>query len=148
MTISEKDFICPCGCGRGKVDPALIEGLNKLQSETGIDFIITSGARCEKRNAADGGAKASFHLTTDAQPCRAADIQNVKDESTETAKRLFFAAIKIFKGVGLYKGLKFPFLHVDTRTIPAFWYRGVKYNYFKNPETCWGEFKKFYEVKK
>ena len=55
------EMACRCGCGC-LPDPALMEWLQKVRFSYGFPMRITSGARCEKHNAAVGGAADSMHV--------------------------------------------------------------------------------------
>jgi len=58
------EFLCHCGCGTGDgiVRRTLIDGLQKLRDLVGVPIRVDSGCRCEKHNAAIGGASHSKHL--------------------------------------------------------------------------------------
>lgn len=61
------DFLCPC-CGQGAdiVKPELITILNRVQTDYGRPFTITSGYRCGKHNRKVGGAPNSPHMAGEA----------------------------------------------------------------------------------
>ena len=59
----KKDFLCRCGCGRGKFDIRLFLFLEELR-RLGVKFQITSAFRCLKHNSSTKGAsKTSKHLS-------------------------------------------------------------------------------------
>ncbi|KXJ61637.1 MAG: serine/threonine protein kinase [Alteromonas sp. Nap_26] len=64
------EFACQCGCGFNTVDAELLFILNWLREYFGEPVTVTSGCRCVAHNAAEGGAKKSFHLTG-----KAADVK-------------------------------------------------------------------------
>jgi uncharacterized protein YcbK (DUF882 family) len=55
------EFACKCGCGYDKISRLLVEKLERARKACGAKFIITSGCRCEKHNAAVGGVANSSH---------------------------------------------------------------------------------------
>lgn len=57
----EYPWPCKC-CGKDNIDPDLVRRLNEARAIAGIPFVITSGCRCEARNAAVGGKPDSAHL--------------------------------------------------------------------------------------
>ncbi len=60
------EFACDGGDCSGfpvEMDPALLEKLEALRNALGRPVIITSGVRCERRNAEVGGVANSRHLT-------------------------------------------------------------------------------------
>lgn len=69
-----REFQCPC-CGLVRVQPELIERLERLRALWGAPLVISSGWRCLSRNARVGGAPPrSLHLSG-----RAADIVVPRD---------------------------------------------------------------------
>ena len=72
---SEEPFGCRDGCGLVAFDPAVRRILNEVREELGIPLIIESGCRCEKHNAAVGGAAGSAHLRQPDGLCHAVDIR-------------------------------------------------------------------------
>lgn len=80
-----------------------MQNLAVLRAELKKPIIITSGMRCKKHNAAEGGAKASKHLTGEA-----ADIR-VEGMSGEELKVEILELIKQGRmhdgGIGTYKSL-------------------------------------------
>lgn len=65
---SRREFACKCGCGFNRVEPELVEQIQRfrdmlwISSGVEIPITVTSGCRCPKYNAEVGGAKTSFHL--------------------------------------------------------------------------------------
>ena len=97
-------------CSKTEIDSKLVEYLQKIRDYFKAPVTINSAYRCEKHNAAIGGASQSKHKYG-----QAADIV-VKDIApTEVAK--YAESIGIL-GIGLYSN----FVHIDTRTTKAFWY--------------------------
>ena len=66
---SRHEFACRDGCGLSSVSERLVDVLERIRAINGLPLIIVSGCRCENRNKAVGGARASRHLR-----CDAADI--------------------------------------------------------------------------
>jgi uncharacterized protein YcbK (DUF882 family) len=56
-----REFECRC-CRRVMLSSRLVPMLEELRAALGRPLAITSGFRCERHNAAVGGAKRSFHL--------------------------------------------------------------------------------------
>ena len=75
----EEPFGCRCGCGLDAFDPEMRRILNKVREELGIPLIINSGCRCEKHNAAIGGAPNSAHMVQSDGLCHAVDIKCLWD---------------------------------------------------------------------
>lgn len=104
-----KEFECKCkdkNC-EGKppqlrMNPTLIQALNRVREELGKPIRVTSAFRCTAHNAAVGGVPHSTHRTG-----YAADIQcDDMDKLLELVE-----AEKEFKGIGVAK----TFIHVDVR---------------------------------
>lgn len=102
-------------CSTVKIDPKLAEYVQKIRDHFGKPVTISSGYRCPTHNRAVDGASKSRHVEG-----MAADIK-VKDVApAEVAK---YAESIGVKGIGLYETDKDGyFVHIDTRTIKAFWY--------------------------
>ena len=60
---SAAELECKCGCGAMAIDTDLIPLLENLRAQLGKPVTITSGTRCAKRNAAEGGKTVSEHLS-------------------------------------------------------------------------------------
>lgn len=102
-------------CSYTKVDEKLVTYLQKIRDHFGKPVTITSGYRCTSHNKAVGGASASYHTKG-----MAADISVQGIAPSEVAK--YAESIGIL-GIGLYESAKDGyFVHIDTRTIKAFWY--------------------------
>ena len=136
---SAKEFACKCGCGFGLMDediaPDLIHALHCLRVRLDVPFIITSGARCEKHNAAQNGGSRSTHLpgaVTSCTPgyegqCRAVDISTALWSITLRAE-----AVQMALALGLRVGFAPTFLHFDVEGVPYYgegmWNYGSKEN--------------------
>jgi len=96
------EFACKCGCGLNNIDDEFLEALDQARELAGRSFVITSGCRCPKHNAAEGGSATSTHLTG-----RAADIAISDDRSRGAA--LAGAIRSGFRRLGIGK----TFIHVD-----------------------------------
>lgn len=107
-----KEFECKCAdkhC-EGKMpqlrmNPSLIQALNRIREELGKPIKVNSGFRCTAHNAAVGGVPHSTHRTG-----YAADI--VSDDMDKMLELI--EAEKEFKGIGVAK----TFIHVDVRPGP------------------------------
>ena len=55
------EFACKCGCGYDNIDVSLVLDLQRIRNRLGRPIIVTSGCRCEKHNAAEGGSYLSDH---------------------------------------------------------------------------------------
>jgi len=55
------EFACKCGCGFDMIDTSLVIDLQRIRNRLGRPIIVTSGCRCEKHNAAEGGSYLSDH---------------------------------------------------------------------------------------
>jgi uncharacterized protein YcbK (DUF882 family) len=107
-----KEFECKCkdkNC-EGKLpqmrmNPTLIQALNRIREELGKPIRVTSAFRCTAHNKAVGGVAHSTHRTG-----YAADIQ-----CEDMVKLLeLVEAEKEFRGIGVAK----TFIHVDVRPTP------------------------------
>lgn len=101
-------------CNKTEIDPKLVEYLQKIRDHFNAPITINSSYRCEKHNAAIGGAPKSKHRYG-----QAADIAVKGVAPAEVAK--YAESIGIL-GIGLYEGKDGNFVHIDTRTSKAFWY--------------------------
>lgn len=106
-----EEFVCHC-CGKGadKIDPKLIELLERLRSLADAPIYVNCGYRCPPHNAEVGGATHSQHLYG-----TAADI-TIPKISFAQAEHL--VKLLPFDGTGFYPPLYDGgawFIHVDTR---------------------------------
>ena len=104
------EFECPC-CHLVKLDPRLLEKLQKLRDQIGGPLYISSGYRCPRENARVGGVPHSYHLYG-----MAADVYT---KTVPLDKLLELAREVGFTGIGYYP--KRHFLHLDVREKPYFW---------------------------
>ncbi len=104
------EFECPC-CHTVKIEPGLLDKLQKLRDLTEGPLYITSGYRCKRENERVGGVLHSYHLYG-----MAADVYS---KSVSLEKLLDLAAQVGFRGIGYYP--KRGFLHLDIREKPRFW---------------------------
>ena len=101
------EFACRCGCGLSAVDPNLIKLLDAARAIFGRPIIITSGTRCEKHNAAIGGAKNSAHLVRPDGYSKAVDIKCLDC-------RTRFLLVSIFLSLGIKRfEITNKHIHVD-----------------------------------
>jgi uncharacterized protein YcbK (DUF882 family) len=106
-------FDCKCTdpkCISTAIHEELIAGLEKLCESVGEVLTVNSAFRCEKHNAAEGGAPKSQHLKG-----KAVDLVGFKCSSDELVKHA--RDVKCFKGIGKGKTL----VHLDVREKPAYW---------------------------
>ena len=101
-------------CSKTEIDTKLVEYLQKIRDHFNSPLTINSAYRCEKHNAAVGGASQSKHRYG-----QAADIVVKGVTPAEVAK---YAESIGIKGIGLYEGKDGNFVHIDTRTTKYFWY--------------------------
>jgi len=101
------EFACRCGCGLSRLDPKLVELLDQARTIFGRPIIIKSGTRCQKHNAAIGGAEKSAHLIGLDGFSHAVDIKVLNDY---TRWHLF----QIFERLGILRfEVSNKHLHVD-----------------------------------
>ena len=93
-----------------KIDPELIEKLEKLRKRIGQPLVINSGYRTLEHNKAVGGAENSLHPTG-----KAGDIAKVKGLSIDEMAVL--AQKAGFDGIGKYNWG----IHADVRGTVARW---------------------------
>ncbi len=99
---------CKC-CGRGKLSQHLIAILELVRLRFGEPVNINSGFRCDKHNAAIGGATHSYHKLG-----QAADIWIKRVEPEEIYKYL----CDLFPvGYGFICYSKKGFVHIDVRSV-------------------------------
>lgn len=97
-------------CSETLVDAKLVEYLQKIRDHFGVAVTINSGYRCEKHNAAVGGASKSKHKYG-----QAADIVVKGVAPLKVAQ---YAESLGILGIGQYPN----FVHIDTRTTKFYWY--------------------------
>jgi uncharacterized protein YcbK (DUF882 family) len=97
----KSEFTCRCGCGKNNIDQSLVSRLDEVREIFGAPIVISSGCRCEKHNAAEGGVHDSAHVLG-----LAADIR-----VTDSAVRFHLLSILMhrFERIGIAK----TFIHVD-----------------------------------
>ena len=71
---SSLEVMCPCGCGADKINPVLIEKLQKVRNIIGRPIIITSGVRCKFYNASIKASMNSSHIPDEHGIGNAVDI--------------------------------------------------------------------------
>lgn len=125
--IKEHYFSCSC-CGMGEIDVRLIDKLERLRINAKSNFIITNATRCPIHNKKIGGSATSLHLPI----TTACDLQDINTP----IDKLFFHAVLLFNGVGLYQGKHGAYLHVDLRETKCYWYKAKNYNYFTDAKKC------------
>ena len=103
---SEAEFACHCGCGENKINPKLIELLERIRTAFGKPIKIVSGHRCEKHNKECGGKPHSQHLLGNA-----ADIQVQSIKPVEVQNYLLKHFDDDCRGLGRYNS----FTHIDVR---------------------------------
>lgn len=105
------EFACKCRCGLDRIDPTLVQKLQRMRDIAGVPITITSGCRCEAHNKSVGGKNDSLHLPGLGGECRAADVVI---QGRDVLEMLVFAEdLDAFRkgGIGLY--LPKGFIHVD-----------------------------------
>lgn len=107
---SEAETSCHCGCGGNKVNPLLLEMLDKLREMIGGPLELSCAYRCEKHNAeTPGSSKNSQHVKGNA-----ADVIVPDYGHCHTVEQLAWYAQEVgFDGIGMYP--EDGFVHVDVR---------------------------------
>lgn len=107
---SEAETQCHCGCGGNKVNPLLLEMLDKLREMVGGPLELSCAYRCEKHNAEiPGSVPNSQHVLGNA-----ADVLVPDYGHCNTAEQLAWYAEQVgFDGIGIYP--EDEFVHVDVR---------------------------------
>lgn len=109
----EDEFKCKCGCGMD-VHPCLKILADAAREETGDTFVITSGARCEKHNAAEGGSETSSHLKGLAMDIKYRDFLHMA--------RIIYGLSKAgFQRIGINRKKKFIHADIDTEKDRTIW---------------------------
>lgn len=121
--LSRHEFECKCGCGFDTVDFQLITWIQGAvdfltkESTRPVSVKITSGNRCVKHNANEGGSLASLHTKG-----RAADHKLYYKDTNEQVEpedvALYYEAeCGDVCGLGRYSNRT----HIDSRGIKARW---------------------------
>jgi len=97
-----KDKHCEGKLPQMRMNPTLIQSLNRIREELGMPIRVTSGFRCTEHNVAVGGVSHSTHRTGYAADIICDDMEKLK-ELVEAEKEI--------KGIGIYTS----FIHVDVR---------------------------------
>ena len=104
-----EEFECPCKdkhcegkLPQMRMNPTLIQALNRIRQELGKPIKVNSGFRCTAHNAAVGGVPHSTHRTGYAADIVCDDMAKLKE---------LVEAEKEFKGIGIASN----FIHVDVR---------------------------------
>lgn len=102
-------------CSTTLINPVLVKYLQQIRDHFGKPITITSGYRCIRHNSNIGSGTGSQHVKGNA-----ADIVVSGVAPKEVAK--YAESIGIL-GIGLYEtNSDGYFVHIDTRTVKAFWY--------------------------
>ena len=104
MFFKPDEFACRC-CGQVHMDRAFLLRLDESRGMAGIPYVITSGYRCAKHNAAVGGSPTSSHLHGIAADIAAPDSHT----AFLMMQSLIFTG---FKRIGWNQARRF--IHVDT----------------------------------
>lgn len=100
---------CHCGCGGNKVNPLLLEMLDKLREMIGGPLELSCAYRCAAHNAEVGGVANSQHVLGNA-----ADVLVPNYNHCSTVDQLAWYARQVgFDGIGTYPASGF--VHVDIR---------------------------------
>lgn len=106
-----REFACSDGSDEIRIDPKLVDYLEKIRAHFGKPVRITSGYRSPAYNAKVGGVKNSYHLKG-----MAADIVIDGVKSKEVAQ---YAETIGCGGIGWYEAKNFT--HIDTRSGCVRW---------------------------
>lgn len=117
--ICANDFRCGlsrgCSCTTILIDLSLVAYIRRLEDHFGCKITITSAYRCPSYNAGAGGVTKSYHT-------RGMAIDFVVPGHSPREAAQYCESIGI-KGIGLYETRADGyFVHIDTRTVKAFWY--------------------------
>jgi hypothetical protein len=111
---SKAELACHC-CGELKVEPRLIDALEKLRGLTGKAIVVHDGYRCPAHNQEVGGVTNSEHTQG-----MASDVE-IPGLSLQQMYELALQVPEFAQGgIGVYDG---GFLHVDVRQHVARWAR-------------------------
>lgn len=109
----EDEFKCKCGCGMD-VHLSLKILADAAREESGVKYVISSGARCKKHNEDEGGKPTSSHLKG-----MAIDI---KYRNFLHMVWIIFGLVRAgFKRIGINRKLKFIHADIDTEKDRAIW---------------------------
>lgn len=100
------EFACKCGCGQDTVDTCLLEVLQTVRYHFNRPITVSSGNRCPRHNAREGGEFKSLHLVG-----RAADIV-CQDVPHEDLYNFVDGIMAGWGGLILYDN----FVHIDSRS--------------------------------
>lgn len=98
---SRNEFACKDGCKKDDIDFAVVYDLTDIREAFGRPIKVTSGCRCEKHNAIEGGKPDSSHLTG-----KAVDIECLTGVDRYL---LLLLALNRFHRIGIGK----TFIHLD-----------------------------------
>lgn len=103
------EFQCSC-CHQVKIEPELLEKLQKLRTMVNFPFVLNSAFRCIAHNKKEGGKPKSFHLQG-----KAVDVLMKGKDIVAFA---ILAEEIGFKGIGSYRDNKGNpvFIHLDIGT--------------------------------
>jgi zinc D-Ala-D-Ala carboxypeptidase len=111
---SKAEFACHC-CGELKVDPRLIDALEKLRGLAGKAIVVHDGYRCPTHNQEVGGVTNSEHTQR-----MASDVE-IPGLSLQQMYELALQVPEFAQGgIGVYDG---GFLHLDVRQHVPRWAR-------------------------
>lgn len=104
------EFNCRC-CGRNEMKPSFLEMIDQARNIAGIPFVVNSGYRCQKHNAAVGSTSSNHTNGV------AADISCTDGPSR---LKMIRALLEVgFNRVGIAK----TFIHADCNTGPnSIWF--------------------------
>ena len=128
--LSRSEFVCRCSCGFNAVDIELItliqgaaDYFKKMHKADRVFIIITSGNRCARHNAIEGGVYSSQHILGIAADHKI-KVKIKGNTFTVDAEDLaaYYSELHPEKlGIGIYpKGR----VHLDVREFPARWNKG------------------------
>lgn len=102
---SNREFMCPCGCGRADMNESFLADLQDLRATLDFAFVVTSGFRCDEYNTRKGYGPA--HPTGNA-----ADIAIFGERAF---KLVTMAAGRFITGIGIkqHGPMRNRFIHLD-----------------------------------
>jgi uncharacterized protein YcbK (DUF882 family) len=99
------DFKCKCGCGFNNIDTEFVDKLNEAREIAGVPFVITSGCRCRKHNAA---------VSTCGDPLDSPHLKGVAADIAIQNSIVRYLVLTALVAVGFTRiGIGRNFIHVD-----------------------------------
>ena len=104
---SRSEFVCHCGCGREEMTHRFMESLQSLRSLMAFRFVISSGYRCPKHNAAESPKTGETGPHTTGRAC------DILIRGEDALALVIGAAAFGFTGFGIKQHGDDRFIHLD-----------------------------------